>query len=76
MHVSSGKIKAIGKAAGPEAPGALLQIEGREYEVFFSEGELDAGWNLRHEPPPESACRLAVFEPDAGFGICSSQWWS
>ncbi len=44
MHVSSGKIKAIGKAAGPEAPGALLQIEGREYEVFFSEGELDAGW--------------------------------
>ena len=44
MHVSSGKIKAIGKAAGPEAPGALLQIEGREYAVVFSEGELDAGW--------------------------------
>ncbi len=44
MHVSSGKIEAIGRASGPEAPGALLRIEGREYEVVFSESDRDAGW--------------------------------
>jgi hypothetical protein len=44
MHVSSGKIEAIGLASGPEAPGAVLRIEDREYEVVFSESDRDAGW--------------------------------
>lgn len=44
MHIAGGEIDAIGKAEGPEAPGAVLRIEDRDYEVVFSEGDLNAGW--------------------------------
>lgn len=56
MHVAGGKIEAIGKAAGPEAPGAVLRVEDRNYEVVFSERGPETGWiyvtdlNLRLQP--------------------------
>jgi hypothetical protein len=56
MQVARGKIEAIGKAAGPEAPGAVLRVENKNYEVVFSEGGHETGWiyvtdlNLRLQP--------------------------
>jgi hypothetical protein len=44
MHIRNGKVEAIGKAAGLEAPGAVLRIEARDYAVVFSEGDLNGGW--------------------------------
>jgi hypothetical protein len=44
MHISAGKIEAIGRAEGCEAPGAVLRVEDKDYEVVFSEGDLNAGW--------------------------------
>lgn len=44
MHVEAGEIKAIGKAAGPETPGAVLRIEEKDYEVLLSEGDRSNGW--------------------------------
>jgi hypothetical protein len=44
MNIDAGEIKAIGKAEGPEAPGAVLRIEEKEYEVVFSEGDRSNGW--------------------------------
>ena len=45
MHIEGGKIEAIGKAAGPEAPGAVLRVENNQYEVVFSEsGPEETGW--------------------------------
>jgi hypothetical protein len=44
MHIDAGDIKAIGRAEGPEAPGAVLRIEEKEYEVVFSEGDRSDGW--------------------------------
>jgi len=44
MHLSAGKAEAIGKAAGPEAPGAVLRVEDKDFEVVLSEGDLNEGW--------------------------------
>jgi hypothetical protein len=44
MQIGGGKIEAIGRADGPEAPGSVLRVENRDYEVVFSEGDLNAGW--------------------------------
>ena len=44
MHVSGGTMEPIAEAAGPEAPGALLRVEDKSYEVVFSEGSRHAGW--------------------------------
>jgi hypothetical protein len=44
MCIRGGELAAIGRAEGPEAPGALLRIEDKNYEVLLSEGTTDAGW--------------------------------
>ena len=44
MLLAGGKAEAIGKAAGPEASGAVLRIEDTNYEVVFSERGRNSGW--------------------------------
>jgi len=44
MLVANGKTDAIAHAAGPEAPGAVLRVEEKNYEVVFSQAEGTRGW--------------------------------